>query len=663
MAMIDLPQRQIHLDFHTSPLIPDVGKDFDPKTFAKTMKKAHVNSVTVFAKCHHGHLYYPTKHPARHPTLKPGLDLVGKQVDALHKEGIRAPIYISVLWDEFAANNHPEWVAVRPDGTRFGSTPLEPGWQTMDMASPYQDYLYEQTEEILKRYTPVDGIFFDICFNIPSVSKWAVAEMDKAGLDPEKAGDRDAYAEQLSQQYMSRFNRLVKKHCKQATVYFNSRPHSGLRTDGAHMTHIEIEALATGGWGYIFFPKNVRHARIFGKSYMGMTARFHRSWADFGGLKPEAALLYECCQMIAHGAACSVGDQLHPRGTLDKATYQMVESVYGHVEACEPYTDKAKAVTEIGVYHAMPRSGAAGEWTNMSDTPGGPNDGVTRMLMHLKHQFDVLDHEASIDKYRLLILPDTIEVDPALAKKLNAFVKKGGSLLLSGISGLDESLKPILPEMGVTVEGESPFKTTYLRFGPKIRKGVPPTDHVMYERGLRMKPKRGAEALAKVVEPYFDRSWRHFSSHNQTPAKPNASAYAAAIRSGRVITIPYPIFQAYGTHANLPYRMLVEKCLDLLLPDPLVLVDGPSTLEVTLNKQGKRHIAHLLQFVPDRRQTLDIVEDVIPLHDVTLSVKLQKKPKRVYTAPEQEKLPFTYAEGRVMVTVPRVNGHQMVVFE
>ena len=53
--------RQIHLDFHTSPLIPDVGADFDPEEFAATLKNAHVNSINLFARGHHGMLYYDSK--------------------------------------------------------------------------------------------------------------------------------------------------------------------------------------------------------------------------------------------------------------------------------------------------------------------------------------------------------------------------------------------------------------------------------------------------------------------------------------------------------------------------------------------------------------------------------------------------------------------------
>ena len=107
-------QRQIHLDFHTSPFIPDVGADFDADEFAQTLADAHVNSVTVFAKCHHGMCYYPTQTGTSHPALG-HRDLLGEQIEALHKRGIRAPIYTTIVWEEDAANRFP---AVAPTASR-----------------------------------------------------------------------------------------------------------------------------------------------------------------------------------------------------------------------------------------------------------------------------------------------------------------------------------------------------------------------------------------------------------------------------------------------------------------------------------------------------------------------------------------------------------------
>jgi hypothetical protein len=90
--------RQIHLDFHTSELIPDVGTAFDADTFGDVLDKARVNWITLFAKCHHGMSYYPTQAGTIHPGLK--FDLLGEQIEACRRRGIVTPAYISVRVDE-----------------------------------------------------------------------------------------------------------------------------------------------------------------------------------------------------------------------------------------------------------------------------------------------------------------------------------------------------------------------------------------------------------------------------------------------------------------------------------------------------------------------------------------------------------------------------------
>src|SRR5260221_5483492 len=114
----ELRFRQVHLDFHTSPLIPGVGDDFDAEEFAGTLRAAHIDWVTCFAVCHHGMSYYPTKVGTMHPHL--GRDLLGEQVEVCHRYGIRVPAYITVVWEENQAMLHPEWRQVRKDGRPAG---------------------------------------------------------------------------------------------------------------------------------------------------------------------------------------------------------------------------------------------------------------------------------------------------------------------------------------------------------------------------------------------------------------------------------------------------------------------------------------------------------------------------------------------------------------
>ena len=81
-----------------------------------------------------------------------------------------------------------------------------------------------------------------------------------------------------------------------------------------------------------------------------MTGKFHKSWGDFNSLKTPAALEYECFMMLAEGAKCSIGDQLHPRGALDPVTYDLIGHVYRQVEAKEPWCAGTEALKEIGLF-------------------------------------------------------------------------------------------------------------------------------------------------------------------------------------------------------------------------------------------------------------------------------------------------------------------------
>ena len=90
-------------------------------------------------------------------------------------------VAISVQCDEYAANTHPEWVARKPDSgqVKHGGV-FDAAWQILDMSTPYQEFLAEQTREVLKLFHPVDGIFFDMCWDQPSTTKEFIQQMQRA---------------------------------------------------------------------------------------------------------------------------------------------------------------------------------------------------------------------------------------------------------------------------------------------------------------------------------------------------------------------------------------------------------------------------------------------------------------------------------------------------
>jgi len=133
--------RQVHLDFHTSEHVKEVGKDFDPEKFAYTLKQAHVDSVTVFAKGCHGHVYYDSK---KFPELihphSANRNLLKEQIEACHRQGIRTPIYTVVQWDVKQSQNNADWLMLDIAGNPIGTPQNEPGFNRfLCVNNPYGD--------------------------------------------------------------------------------------------------------------------------------------------------------------------------------------------------------------------------------------------------------------------------------------------------------------------------------------------------------------------------------------------------------------------------------------------------------------------------------------------------------------------------------------------
>ena len=417
-----------------------------------------------------------------------------------------------------------------------------------------------------------------------------------------------------------------------------------------------MEALPTGGWGYAYFPYVSRFVRPLGLPTLSHTGRFHKSWGDNAALKPRAALLYECCQILSQGLTLGIGDLLHPRGVPNKATYELIGSVYEYIERCQTLVAGASHISEVAVV-INPELG---------DNPGPAGLGAVRALQQLRQQFDLVPPDAGLAAYRLVIVPETTPVDAGLKAALQAHLKAGGALIIVGPAALDVNGQPIMEELGIVAHGDSPYTHTFLRPDPAVAQDMAAFDTVMYERGFRMTAAEGAETLCKVVEPYFERTFDHFSGHDYTPPD-RLSSYAAAVQRDRAITLSVPLLTAFGKHANVPYRQLLGNCIRRLLPQPLIVDGGPAHLEATaVRREGATGatIVHLVSFVPSRQgENMDIVTDPFPLVDMPIAVRLDAAPQSVSLQPAGEALGFTYRDGYAHTRVTVLDGHAMLVLE
>ena len=294
---------------------------------------------------------------------------------------------------------------------------------------------------------------------------------------------------------------------------------------------------------------------------------------------------------------------------------------------------------------------------------GTVDKGVSRVLLEGKYLFDTIDCESDLSKYKLLILPDTVRLDKALTEKVEAFIKAGGKVLATGTSGLKCDCDEFAIDFGAKFVGKSKFEPAYLK--PNFETGYKKSAFVIYSPSFDIEATDGKVIIEKE-NPYFNRTTLSFSSHRQTPNDPSESFPAAVINENGAY-IGAALFTEYAQHGSLISKRMLTGVIDMLLGESKTVVTTlPAQGVVTLREQKaeNRLILHALYASPVKRgEGVEIIEDIIPIYGTEFSVKLDRAPARMYSAPDMKEIPFTYENGTLKFTAEKIDCHLMAVME
>ena len=639
--------RCVHLDFHTSPAIEGIGERFDKEKFKETLKKANVELMTVFAKCHHGYSYFPTKLGTMHPGLK--FNLLKEQLEAIREIGGKAPIYIPVGWSKKDADDHPEWCQVdfytgktaymgtvptgNPDAA-FGDC----SWCELCPNGEYLDYLEAITREICENFDVTDGIFYDICTRGKACVCDACREgMIKAGLDPESFEDAKNYNILGRINMMKRLTGVVHEYKPTAPVFYNGSAEMNAPQYHPLQTHYELEDLPTAWGGYDLMPIRAKFFEKYGKLFLGMTGKFHHAWGEFGGFKNKEALRYECADMLSVGASISVGDQLHPSGEIDQSAYSIIGHAFDYIKKIEKYSENTKAYSDLAIWMSNSYS---------SDI------GTSKLLQIMHLEYDIVSSGDDISGYKCLILPDRVKFSDADRLKLKSFSENGGTIVASYESVFDE--------LGITKLGPSQADKDFI----KCDLDEITTPFLSYSSAYKVKCE-GGEALAEVYEPYFNRTEGHFCGHKNTPYKTEAETYPALVKCGNILYFAHPVFEAYNKSGSYVLERYIINAIDKIYSRPIVTRELPSCARVRLrrDKDGSFFALHLLYAPPVNRGNVCLLPDFPKLHDVEITLTVDKKISSVISEPDKENIKFTQNGDKITVYVPPFSLHKLIILK
>ncbi len=659
--------RQVHLDFHTSPEIPGIGEAFDRDDWIKRLTDARVDSVTCFATCHHGMSYYPTWIGTMHPHLK--FNLLRAELDACKTAGIRVPVYITAGLNNEVARRHPEWREIAADGSYAGwvKSPLEPGFMKLCFNTPYLDYLCRLIAETVHDFPDADGIFLDIAAQGPCCCPSCLDGMNRMGLDPKNEADRLRFARRVLSVYRRRTFETIRALSPAMPVFHNGG-HIAVndRADLGCYSHLELESLPTADWGYDHYPISAAYSRNLGLDFLGMTGKFHMAWGEFGTFKHPNALRYECASMLLHGSKCSIGDQLHPSGKLDETTYRLIGGAYREVERKEPWCRNAVSAADTAILAV-----------DESEDNRNHTTGAARILLEKHIPFDLVDPAMDFSRYRILILATGSPVAPELAKRILDYLAGGGRILVCSQGARTTDGSVYLP-LGGELSDFSPFCPDFVKSAPEFSPFAT-TPFAMRLPSVRLRVTDGV-SLGAVYDPYFNRDVRHFCSHQFTPYRPECSGYDAGSLRGNVLYFAHPVPALYALTGMGAVRDFVSAAFERLCgSEKLIETEGlPSTGRVGLMRQDRemRYLLHVLYgntilrgsagVFPNGQfpaRPVEVVEDLLPLRNVSFSLRLPVPVRRVTLVPENRPLDFRVENGRIRFTLPEFTCHAMVSLE
>ena len=658
---MSFPIKQVHLDFHTSPDIKGIGSKFNKKQFQAALKEAKLESITVFAKCHHGLSYYPTEIGKMHPGLS--FDLTGAEIEACHEIGVRAPVYITAGWSEWDSSMHPEWVSRNKNGEMNCTTSRKDSFiqgedEYMDHCSwvnlclndgSYCEYIYKITEEVCKRYKDLDGLFYDICFiDGACYCDECVKGMKEMGLDPQNEADARFYYIEKHKSFMFKCGEILHKYHPEATIFFNS---GGADMDKPqyfpYESHFEMEDLPTVWGGYDKMPIRAKFFKETKKPYIGMTGKFHTNWGEFGGFKDKDALKFEITYMAMCGAGCSVGDHVHPDCEMEWETYKNIGYAYSYLDKIAPFCYGGESTANLGIV--------------LGDN-GEANEGLSCILLENQIDYDVI-FDNNFDKYNTVVMPTGVKLSDEGADKLKAYINNGGKLLFMGNSLVRDN--EFIIDIGADYIGKSEYDWDYITTDLKPEAELPDAPMLCYFPAENIKLTDG-EVLASILLPYFNRTKLHYCGHQNTPHNKEGEIRPSIVKKGNVIYMAHSMSGLYKKYGSIYYKRYVMAALGLLYTERAFCVEGLlSQGRAMMNKQkeNNRYCLNLLYGIPTKRGMCEIIEDMPDIYNVKITLNIEEEVKNVYLGVSKEKLEFSKKEGKTEFVLPKLHCHESIVIE
>ena len=673
--------RRSTIDMHIPDWDPEFMSKFDPEACADAFARSRAQSVLAYGMSHTGLFNYATAVGVQHRNLG-GRDLLRELIDACHRRGIAFELYMSLIFDRWAYDNHPEW---RGQDSK-GCTGFEFGPQTryglLCPNSPYREYVRAWTREVCERYQ-FEGIFFDmtywpgVCYCPHCEKRWA----DEVGGGPlprtvNWLDERWVRFQHKREQWLGEFAAIATGTVKQVNPAISVDHQSSTLPShwvrgASHSLVAQNDFLQGDFYGTPLqgsFVRKLLSELSPGKPFTYATS-YSTTLFDHTGRKPESLIEAKASAAITDHSAFLFIDALDPVGTINFPAHDTMGRIYDRLA---PYYAElgGTRVADIAIYYSLDSkfdlrdNGRSVEEAGEHDThtTSAMNAAGRLLTAHLPFTVITAAQLGELAKFKVIIAPQIHHLSRREAAALRAYVRGGGTLYASGGTSLvtpdGKQQKDFLlaDVLGVSlVKADWTDRDHYLAPTPAGAAEFAgwSAERPPYSRGtgFTVRARRGAEVLATTTLPWPKPEPSLFSSiHSNPPWLATQQPEVVFHRFGKGRTI----YCATMLEDMENVRDVFIRLLRRLSPTFSVEANAPAAVELTLFDQPdrQRHVLGLVSIQSDQPN--------LPVDGIEVRLRLRRPVRSIRLLPGNRKIPHRTRAGVVTFTAPRL--HTLALF-
>lgn len=670
------------IDNHITEDDPRFMAGFDPAEYVAMVKKAGVDSAMVYACCHNGNCYYPTKVGHMHDNLK-GRDIFRETVCGLKKAGIAAIAYYTVIHHNRSAIDNPQWTMV----DAVGAPCKDRYWHCCPNSQDALEFYKAQMTEVVEY--EVDGIFVDMTF----WAKVCCCENCRKRYHKETGAELPKVIDWNDPQWVTfqRYREEWMAECAQAIT-------DNIKKSKPNITVVHQFSPVLAGWllgqcaaiaqasdypsGDFYGGRNQHRlgVKVFDAfRHNNMPVEFMTSRCvnlyDHTSMKSAEELFCSAVTTLAHGGAYCFIDAINPDGTLESSIYERL----GEVSAkARPFTDTIKRLmpdiqAEVGLYfsmesnddeqlNGMPLIEFSQKANNMEAERFVPTVkellGTAVVLGKCNIPYKVITPGSKLNGLSTIIINNAKYMSNDEVQQLRQFVTNGGTLIVTGRSSLcdldnncsgDFALADVF---GVSYAGKTTPRISYLY--DKDR------GYLLSVEPAPLVHATTAKSLAKVALPYFDPDdVEHYASIHSNPPGDSTEYDALTVNefgSGRCI---YLFSSVLGIQQDAQQRFGGDLFKQYIRQN-VVDSNAPSCVEVTLLKSRISPNRLLLCFVNWQAELPNI-----PVHCVAASIPLPEKAicQKCSSVSGEHNIEWQVNDGTLAINIQKLETAEFIEIE